>query len=321
MTSVSIIIPFKDQTEKELSLALASINGQIGVDFSEIDVQLVNDGGAAIEVNKFEIFSNLRIHYHELPENVGPGLARQYGIDHSESDYLMFIDADDELHYTGALLDFFNVLKESASHQIIIGKYIEQYLVAGNEFRYQVYDYNWKALYAKCFQRDYLKQLNLHFHPKLRLFEDMYFVGLACELATDIHYLNSVVYSWLFNANSLVRSGGRSYEHQTHLWVKQCQYHLEFLQKAAPERLNAAFENYLVDIYFRSRAYPPEDEKAFWQAHCELIKTFSQIWQPYNVSLQLKADKMSQETPMWKGKSPEAFEVFMKETEQKLEES
>ncbi|WP_240338622.1 glycosyltransferase family A protein [Lactococcus lactis] len=124
MKKVSIIIPFKGQTEAELMLPLSSIYNQIGVDLSQLDIHLVNDGGKTIDLSKFDVLADrLEIHYHEIP-NGGPGVARQYGIDNSISEYIMFIDADDVLYYVGALWPFYNASNQG--HQMIRASYWEQ---------------------------------------------------------------------------------------------------------------------------------------------------------------------------------------------------
>ncbi|MCO6184477.1 glycosyltransferase [Leuconostoc fallax] len=42
---VSIIIPYYNENESQLAIALSSINNQIGVDFNDVEVILVGDGG------------------------------------------------------------------------------------------------------------------------------------------------------------------------------------------------------------------------------------------------------------------------------------
>lgn len=42
--------------------------------------------------------------------------------------------------------------------------------------------------------------------PDLPIYEDTYFVGLACELATDTCFLEEKVYMWLANPNSITRT-------------------------------------------------------------------------------------------------------------------
>ncbi|MDR0299498.1 MAG: glycosyltransferase family 2 protein [Streptococcaceae bacterium] len=313
MKKVSIIIPFKDQTEKDLAIVLGSINNQIGIDFSLVDVHLVNDGGSPINLSLFEIFANLELHYHELTENVGPGLARQYGIDHSESEYLMFMDSDDELHFVGALLEFFNVVKDSGDHQLIVGRYIEQFVVENGEFRYLTHPLvDWKAVYAKWFNRAYLKEKGLHFYPSLRIFEDTYFVGLSCQLASDIYYLDSVAYSWLYNSDSLVRKDGKSFEYQTHVWALENRLYLEKIREMQPENLRRDLENYVCDVYMRFTKFPPADIASFWREHTALLEEFKDIWLGYSEELQAKVDAIRDNPDgNWPGISTEGFKAFI----------
>lgn len=313
MKKVSIIIPFMGQNESALAIPLSSINNQIGINFSEIDVHLVNDGGPAIDVKKFDIFANLDLHYHQLPENVGPGNARQYGIDHSEGEYIMFIDSDDELHFAGALLEFFNVVKGTGDHQLIIGRYIEQYIIENGEFRYLTHPgVDWKAAYAKWFRRSYLAEKELRFRPELRLFEDTYFVGLACQLATDIHYLDSVVYSWLYNANSLVRRNGKAFEYQTHTWALENRLYLEKLREMKPEDLQRDLNHYVCDVYMRFTRYPPVNPEAFWTEHTKLLQEFKEYWDGYTVLVQKQVDFM-RDNPKgkWLGVNTDGFKAFV----------
>ncbi|GAB2026088.1 glycosyltransferase family A protein [Lactovum odontotermitis] len=313
MKKVSIIIPFMGQNESVLAIPLSSINNQIGVNFSEIDVHLVNDGGPAIDVKKFDIFANLDLHYHQLTVNVGPGNARQYGIDHSEGEYVMFIDSDDELHFAGALLEFFNVVKGTGDHQLIIGRYIEQYIIENGEFRYLTHPgADWKAAYAKWFRRSYLAEKGLRFRPELRLFEDTYFVGLACQLSTDIHYLDSVVYSWLYNANSLVRKDGKAFEYQTHTWALENRLYLEKIREMKPEDLKRDLNHYVCDVYMRFTRYPPAKPEAFWAEHTKLLQEFKEYWDGYTVLVQKQVDFM-RDNPKgnWLGVNTDGFKAFV----------
>lgn len=313
MKKVSIIIPFKGQTESDLAIVLSSINNQVGVDFATIDVHLINDGGAPINLSKFDIFARLNIHYYELEENVGAGLARQYGIDHSESEYIMFMDSDDELHFAGALLEFFNVCKYHGEHKMIIAHYIEEYKTSEDEYRYVTHsDRDWKSPVAKWFKRSYLEEIGLRFRSELRIFEDTYFVGLACQLSDDIYYLDSVVYIWICNPNSTVRSNGRLFEHQTHTWALENRLYLEVIREKQPTYLKRDLENYIVDVYMRYMMYPPVDTVAFWKEHYRLLTEFSDVWEGYTPELQQKVNFLRDlEDGQWHGIETEKFREFV----------
>jgi len=313
MKKVSIIIPFKGQTLEELAIPLGSINNQIGVNFDTVDVHLVNDGGESIDTSAFKIFKNLEINYHELPENVGAGLARQYGMDHSESEYMMFMDSDDSLHFVGALLEFFNVVKYYGEHQLIIARYLEQFKNGEGEFRYITHpNADWKSPVAKWFNRAYIEASGLRFHPDLRIYEDTYFVGLSCELATDIYYLDSVVYSWLYREGSTVRSAGRIFEYQTHTWALENRLYLEVIEQRLPKNLQRDLNNYVTDVYMRYTVYPPVDEAAFWEEHEKLLARFAYAWQGYTAELQAQVDALRDaEEGQWRGVATEGFKEFV----------
>lgn len=248
MKKVSIIIPFKGQTEAELMLPLSSIYNQIGVDLSQLDIHLVNDGGKTIDLSKFDVLADrLEIHYHEIP-NGGPGVARQYGIDNSISEYIMFIDADDVLYYVGALWPFYNASNQG--HQMIIASYWEQ--IAGNPYTYTVHgNGDRKAAYGKWYKRSYIEMLGLRFMPDLPIYEDTYFVGLACELATDTCFLEEKVYMWLANPNSITRTVENKFNYQAHIYARENRYWFEMIRKWKPECLVTDFENYLTNMYLK----------------------------------------------------------------------
>ena len=101
---LSIIIPRYKETEKEIFPLLSSINGQVGMDFSDIEVIIATDGKENPELDQgfLELFEFPAIQIC-LEENSGPGAARQAGLDHAEGEYVMFCDADDTIHNVGVL--------------------------------------------------------------------------------------------------------------------------------------------------------------------------------------------------------------------------
>ena len=308
MKKVSIIIPFKGQTEAELMLPLSSIYNQIGVDLSQLDIHLVNDGGKTIDLSKFDVLADrLEIHYHEIP-NGGPGVARQYGIDNSISEYIMFIDADDVLYYVGALWPFYNASNQG--HQMIRASYWEQ--IAGNPYTYTVHgNGDRKAAYGKWYKRSYIEMLGLRFMPDLPVYEDTYFVGLACELATDTCFLEEKVYMWLANPNSITRTVENKFNYQAHIYARENRYWFEMIRKWKPECLVTDFENYLTNMYLKSQKYPPVDEKAWCEEQHKLITSVSDIFSGWTQELQKQVeDKSANPQNEWHGIETDGFKEW-----------
>ncbi|MFC4651461.1 glycosyltransferase family 2 protein [Lactococcus nasutitermitis] len=313
--TVSIIIPFKNEREAQLGIALSSINTQIGVDFSKIEVILVNDGGDKLNLEQFSVFENLDLHYYEI-ENVGPGLARQYGIDNSKGEYLMFIDSDDMLYYAAALSEFFSVI-QSKKHDMIVAKFMEQYLDTKGNYQYKISAANNNsAVYAKWFKRTYLKEINLQFHPKLRIYEDSYFVGVASQLSTDSYYLDKVVYTWLYNTNSIGRKEANTHDRYLHVKALQCRLYLEAVREKQPQNFPNGVRDYmvtyLIDTFMRYSSYPLVNEDEFWIEHRKLFQKFAESCPKYSPILQsiVESAKKAPQS-QWKAVDTSKFQDFM----------
>ncbi|MDR0899369.1 MAG: glycosyltransferase family 2 protein [Lactobacillaceae bacterium] len=312
MTSVSIIIPYHSENEYVIGRVLSSINNQIGIDFSNVEVQLINDGGKETDpVQKFSLFNNLDIHYHST-NGVGPGMARQYGIEQSKSDYLMFMDADDEFHNVGSLLAFFNVVKGSGDHQIIISKFLEQIKNKEGEDRFLTHtNHDWNSVYAKWFNRKYIEDIGLKFHPELRIFEDTYFVNLAASVSEDIYYSDAITYAWLYNDKSLVRSGTKSYKRQIDLWAKQTRYSLEFLKRHKPQKVKPRLISYLTETYFWAKYRTPLNWDDYLKEHRKLLNEFKDVEISDNELEDKLKSKIEDKNSVWFQKNTDDFKKYL----------
>ena len=98
---IDVIIPAYNAHET-IDKTLFSLSIQTIRD--RIHVYIVDDKsiiGYSEEIKKYS--DKLKITELTLQENSGPGVARQFGIDNSNSPYLFFIDADDMLLYDNSL--------------------------------------------------------------------------------------------------------------------------------------------------------------------------------------------------------------------------
>ena len=98
MFDIDIIIPCYGKSEL-INKGIASIAFQWRREF--IHVTLVNDCSPNTDCDYQDLIdrykSEIDIRCIRTPRNVGQGLARQYGIDHTDCDYFMFMDEDDML--------------------------------------------------------------------------------------------------------------------------------------------------------------------------------------------------------------------------------
>lgn len=114
------------------------------------------------------------ISFYQLETNSGPGMARQYGIEHSDGTYFTFLDTDDYF-YDGGL--------ETILEQINKNTYIKMY-----DFSY-VYDDNnhlndiWDdKTIGSVYKRSFVEMYNIHFCKEGSYANEDYGFSRACRI-------------------------------------------------------------------------------------------------------------------------------------------
>lgn len=209
---LSIIIPRYKETEQELFLLLSSINGQIGVDFREIEVIVSTDGGGEdiLSDNFIKLFENLQIKQVKSDVNVGPGITRQNGLDVALGDYVMFCDADDTLHNVGAIGGLIEAV-ETEAPDILTSSWLEEIKLEDGSMRYFTHANDNTWMHGKLLRRKFLQSRNIRFHPDFRVHEDTYLLSVAASLADKTFNTEILSYVWKWHDNSITRRNGGIY--------------------------------------------------------------------------------------------------------------
>lgn len=239
--TLSIVIPYYKETEKQISPLLSSINNQLGVEFSEIDVIMVNDGANNQLSKKFlSNFPNLKISCIMLDENVGPGMARSAGLNKSTSKYVMFCDADDTLHSVGVLGLFFEEFKNDTV--FISSNWLEEFYI-DNKFQYLEHYNDLTWFHGKAFRRDFLISNGIDFHPELRVHEDSYLMSILAELTQSMVHIPITSYVWKYGSESITRKNNSEYTYtELPTFIKSISYSYDWLDskgytKSMPDRV------------------------------------------------------------------------------------
>lgn len=193
---IDIIIPAYN-AHKCIENALNSILMQTIT--NKIKVYIINDGSEKDYkeiINKYNKYLNIT--EYDLKSNKGPGYARQYGIDHTTSKYIIFIDSDD-IFYTNTSIESLYKTIENEKSDIVISNFYEETnngLILHNEKDI------W--LHGKIYKRTFLKNNNITFNNSYSN-EDTGFNKLV--FLNDLTYttLDEITYIWKNNPDSITR--------------------------------------------------------------------------------------------------------------------
>ncbi len=216
--NIDVIIPAYNVPDEILFRCLASIACQDIV--KDLEVTIVDDAStkqnyAAVAKN-FESLMKINILRYET--NGGPGVARQYGIDHTSNGYMTFIDADDTFNGAFALKALRNGIEMgNGIFQMCVGVFDEVHemgLNPGEGPLLMQHENDLVWMFGKLYRRSFIDRYNIHFHESSRANEDNGFNRLF-QLCTSeqeqINFIPAHVYYWHENPNSITR-------------VNDCQY-------------------------------------------------------------------------------------------------
>lgn len=215
MPKVSLIIPVYN-VAPYIETCLASLIEQT---MDDIEVLLVDDHGADDSIVRARSFvekhpSNKSVRFLATPHNMGPGAARNIGIEEARGEYIGFVDSDDvvtsdycEQLYTAAQscnadLSYCQAtLVNGKEEQPMSNPVIGSGAFDGDERRYFLSHYvtmMWTFLY----KRDVVMKYGIRF-PSTRSAEDSYFLTCSLLAAQRIACVDSPLYRYLVHEDSL----------------------------------------------------------------------------------------------------------------------
>jgi len=205
---LDIIVP-EYEGEEFIFDFLDSLARQKDVNFEEIGVIIVNDDSPhKIKPYKFKRYGNLNIEYIINEKNVGQGMTRQHGIDHSKAEYITMFDQDDVFYDKDdyCLSKMIAILKKTRPN-VAVGNVIEQARMFNGKIKEIFYDSKNPAVFVHglyC-NRKFLNDNGYQFNPKLRQLEDTYFNRTLLSTVECIS-VNVNIYLWRNNKKSQVRT-------------------------------------------------------------------------------------------------------------------
>ena len=114
------------------------------------------------------------ISFYQLETNSGPGMARQYGIEHSNGTYFTFLDTDDYF-YDGGL----ETILEQINKNTYIKMYDFSYVYDDNNHLNDVWD---DKTIGSVYKRSFVEMYNIHFCKEGSYADEDYGFSRACRI-------------------------------------------------------------------------------------------------------------------------------------------
>jgi glycosyltransferase involved in cell wall biosynthesis len=211
---IDIIIPAYN-SHSTINKTLYSIANQTARE--HINVIIVNDNSNEDYSEATLRFENiLNIKEIMLQKNGGPGVARQAGIDNSDSPFVMFIDADDILIDALAIDGILKFMNSDPNCAMVSANFLEE--VPSKELVPHQNDLVW--MFGKIYRRSVLNDRKIRFST-LRANEDLEFntkFRLSLKDKEYIYYLtDKFVYLWQFKEDSITRNNNFEYSYHSGL--------------------------------------------------------------------------------------------------------
>lgn len=192
---IDIIIPMYN-AQKTINRTLESILRQNMKE--KVDIYLIDDFSEKDYSDTLNKYKNLlNLHYHRLDRKSGPGMARNYGLNISNGEYIVFVDADDMLEDEAIETLYDSIVKNSCD---IIRSSIQEIGLAGNRIIK-----NWNiSLHGKIYRRSFIDSNQIRFFSSYSN-EDMAFNMMLRLYGAKMIDIEDITYRWFYNIDSVYR--------------------------------------------------------------------------------------------------------------------
>ena len=241
---IDVIIPaFKAQ--KTITKTIASLVEQTIVD--DLKVTIVNDacpnGDYSKVIDTFKPYISIR--EIKLDTNGGPGVARQYGIDNTDSPYFTCIDADDTFAGTIALETLRTAIEEPCifqnqsipnAYQVVSSTFLQ---LSDNVRQILPHMNDMVWMFGKLYRRDFIKKYKIKFN-ETRANEDTGFNTMCRLLCSNpqeqLRFIQEATYYWHNKENSITRinDGQYAYDQCFCGWTDNMIYAIEHVLHIRP---------------------------------------------------------------------------------------
>ena len=276
---LDLIVPHYKEPWETCKYLFDSIAMQRGIDFANIRVIVVNDGDAVVlDESVFERYP-YEVEYI-VKDHEGVSAARNYGITHSDADYIMFCDADDGFLNNYALHLLFTAMEDG--FDLLISRFVEESVVEGKRVILPHNNQDVTFVHGKVYRRSFLIENEIFFDPDMTLHEDGYFNILAYAVAKKegkVKLVETPLYIWCWNEKSVVRTNREDFVLRTYADVMKARIGIckEFKRRGYDEEYKVSVGMTVLNSYYdfqKPRYWMAQNDKYKRNAEREFKKFF-----------------------------------------------
>lgn len=246
MPLISVIIPLYNKVDS----IRTTIDSVLAQKFENYEIIVVDDGSTDNSRGVISSINDKKIHYY-WKANGGVSSARNYGIEKSSGDWLLFLDADDELS-NDSLVNFYNIVSANSDVEFIIGAFSgkceSEKLKQKRHVFYPYYELWCRRLYARpgaMLVKRSLIELYGVFDTNMSFYEDYEFT-LRMMMSKHIYQIDKVLSVYNETAGGLSSS--------SHPIEKEMAYYIPTMQTYSFWHKTLLYENLQL-------------AKLWWQGH------------------------------------------------------
>lgn len=263
---LDIIVPHYKEPWTVGKKLFDSIAIQECVDFSNIRVILVNDGGnCELDVPFYDIYPFTVLQY--TIRHGGVSVARNAGLKAAAGDIVMFCDFDDCFSDIFALNKIFAAMHDN-QHDVCVGCFTEETIDHDKNIVLVQHDMDFMFIHGKAYRRQFLAENNIAFCEKLTIHEDIYFsilIQMVCP-PSRVTAIRQPIYCWRWNPDSVCRKGEKDYVLRTydHLIRQRFALTEELLRRGLEQGAMVVIVKTIIDAYYDSQKKTfrnPENKK------------------------------------------------------------
>ena len=285
---LDIIVPHYKEPWELCKYLFDTIATQRGVLFDNIRVIVVNDGDFVVLNEKlFEQYPFEVVYL--VKEHGGVSAARNYGLDHSDADYVMFCDIDDGFLSNYGLHMMFSAMQEGLD--TVCGSFIEETWDRDGNPIIVPHSRDLTFVHGKLYRRQFLVDNDLRFDPSLTIHEDGYFNMLAYSVLQSMDgkmkKIATPLYVWCWNNQSVVRTDREDFVLKTYSDVMKARVGIcrDLKERGLEEFYKASVCMTVLNSYYdfqKTRYHLPKNQKYLREAEKAFRGFWLEFWKTFN---------------------------------------